>query len=489
MTSAAAAAAATGGAAATAFITDVEGNGRYFWRCVEASPLLERRLREGMDAEGYDAHDVVFAGPAAAVARLVYGGDACDKGCDDLAVAAVLLRMRARYGADRVGFILGNRDVNKLRLPSEAACPARAEFPHWMPPPLVPYERWCAEEGVDKPDAAAKVQWVLRHTMGAPRAFGFRADELTRQQQHAQGSGGDAAAAAAASDAEVAEDFVAGVLAEDGVLRRYIEAADLARREGDTLYVHGGLTKENVGFVPARDVCVASLVALGDGEGVPGTRHASLDDWVAGLRGFKDGCLEEWVRDPYFTEAEAKGAAATRAGDALITYGYSRLMRRHTVMTVSFLNRGRPSPDILCDDVLAYLRAGGITRVVAGHQPYGDSPGVIRKGGVVVVFADTSFSDPTAPDCRGAAAASVVLEETDTRISGTLADGTRYSFALSEAPLVGRAVRHEGEEWWCAARLDSDGTHYLRRTCEQDSHRLEHKRVHESEIEPVAMEG
>eukprot|EP00754_Rhynchopus_humris_P001670 Rhum_TRINITY_DN10961_c0_g1::Rhum_TRINITY_DN10961_c0_g1_i1::g.41254::m.41254 len=472
---------ATAAAAPTAFITDVEGNGGYFWRCVEASPLLARELREGMDADGYDAHDVVFAGPAAAAARLVYGGDACDKGCDDLAVAAVLLRMRARYGAERVGFILGNRDVNKLRLPSEAACPARAEHPHWMPLPLVPYERWCAEEGVAEPDAVAKVQWMLRHTMGAPRAFGFRADELARRRK--------AAAAAATTAAEVAEDFVAGVLAEDGVLRRYIEAAELARREGDTLYVHGGLTRENVGFVPGKEVCVASLVALGEAEGVPGTRHACLDDWVAALRRFKDGCLEDWVRNPYFAEAEAAGAPATRAGDALITYGYSRLMRRHTVMTVSFLNRGRPSPDILCDDVLGYLRAAGIKRVVTGHQPYGDSPGVIRKGGVVVVFADTSFSDPTAPDCRGAAAASVVLEEDDTRISGTLADGTRYSFALSEAPLVGRAVRHEGEEWWCAALLDSVGTHYLRRTCEKDSHKLEHKRVHESEIEPVAMEG
>ena len=52
----------------------------------------------------------------------------------------------------------------------------------------------------------------------------------------------------------------------------------------------------------------------------------------------------------------------------------------------------------------AWLRAGGVRRVMVGHRPSGDSPAVLsaQYTGVEVVSADISYSDTRAADMRGA---------------------------------------------------------------------------------------
>ena len=51
---------------------------------------------------------------------LVFGGDSQDKGIGDIRFTKLLLDLKAQKGnEDRVEFIIGNRDANKLRLASE----------------------------------------------------------------------------------------------------------------------------------------------------------------------------------------------------------------------------------------------------------------------------------------------------------------------------------------------------------------------------------
>ena len=94
--------------------------------------------------------------------------------------------------------------------------------------------------------------------------------------------------------------------------------------------------------------------------------------------------------------------------------------------------------------VAQWLRAGGIRRVITGHKPAGDSPAICSSGytGVEVITADTSFSDTSKPDNRGAAIASVLVqgesaEANHTEIAGVLRDGREFSGHL--ATLVGDA--------------------------------------------------
>ena len=86
----------------------------------------------------------------------VYGGDVCDRGSGDLHVLRDLISLKERYPS-RVFFILGKRDVNKLRLPfalhpKALALPARAY--------------WAAgqgeEEGKVLHDRVARLKWVSR---------------------------------------------------------------------------------------------------------------------------------------------------------------------------------------------------------------------------------------------------------------------------------------------------------------------------------------
>ena len=63
-------------------------------------------------------------------------------------------------------------------------------------------------------------------------------------------------------------------------------------------------------------------------------------------------------------------------------------------------------------EVAAWLKAGGIRRVITGHKPAGDSPAICSSvyTGVEIITADTSFSDMAAADNRGAAIAAVLVQ-------------------------------------------------------------------------------
>lgn len=83
------------------YLSDIEGNYDYWKKYILNSKVLfsdgeEVRLRD-------DCH-------------FVCGGDVCDRGPGDIRILRELLSLKRSY-PDRVHFILGNRDTNKMRLP------------------------------------------------------------------------------------------------------------------------------------------------------------------------------------------------------------------------------------------------------------------------------------------------------------------------------------------------------------------------------------
>ena len=93
-----------------AYLTDVEGNLDYFYNYVEISKVLEWENKETKNRLKFKHEHSMF----------VFGGDSQDKGIGDIRFTKLLLDLKARKGnEDRVEFIIGNRDANKLRLASE----------------------------------------------------------------------------------------------------------------------------------------------------------------------------------------------------------------------------------------------------------------------------------------------------------------------------------------------------------------------------------
>lgn len=231
------------------YMSDVEGNWDYFLELVERSNVLHWEDYHRADDDGDDARgggggggggdddgssrdcDNGEGGGASSCfkfrrlalrrdvdAHFVYGGDAVDKGPGDVRLVRSLASLKSRH-PDRVHLLVGNRDLNKLRLTSElseyddddgtrksGSSIDDVEVPFWNPS-AVTYREHLLElqrqrqqrqgqmrqqqgagdggggggggrglEGLDT--RAERLRWILRHTMGCPDTFEHRRAEV-----------------------------------------------------------------------------------------------------------------------------------------------------------------------------------------------------------------------------------------------------------------------------------------------------------------------
>ena len=174
---------------------------------------------------------------------LVCGGDMVDKGGNDLYVLRQLISLQKRYKG-RVHFVLGNRDINKMRILQELGIQMnkRGDDDDWEQKPSIPFHPgvyWFRgsglqgdpdliaqhdhkikmkkgndmhadnDSGIDErydtnaddgasadddddtsflvPDSPAeRLRWILKKTMGSPDAFEFRRNELRQEKMFLQ---------------------------------------------------------------------------------------------------------------------------------------------------------------------------------------------------------------------------------------------------------------------------------------------------------------
>jgi hypothetical protein len=348
---------------AIAYVTDVEGIWSKLVEFATDNPLVS------LDGAGR-----LSVAPGA---LFVFGGDAIDRGPSGRRVVRALLDVKLRQPS-QVVLLAGNRDINKLRLWREL---------NGFPPKKA------------TPDIAAKpraelLRWIFENTMGARAAFEHRRSELQREGR-------------AFADEEVAQSFVDD-LAPGGDLRRYLASCQLSFLAGQTLFVHGGVTEENLGMIPGN----ASPLAV--------------PRWVEGLNA--------WYREQVSAfEAQSLDAQGVPHWEPLIAYQAPLPGSRTNQKSVVYgrLTDDIGTPYLPPPALVARLEAEGVQRVILGHTPSGDSPSLLRAGRFALVLADTSYS-------RLEAGARVLLrgEETET---------------------TGRARLDSGEEVRVRALLSPDG--------------------------------
>ena len=413
------------------YLTDVEGNLDYFQRYVALSEILEW-ADEAKSKLGFKREDAMF----------VFGGDSQDKGPGDIRFTKLLLALKEEY-PDRVEFIIGNRDVNKLRLASElheecindAAVLTDSSFPYWdaaekRVTPQMFLDKNPGDNGGGENTAANRLRYILKHTMGADGAFERRREELSIIRKCRK---------EAVSDEDVVESYrneVDPAKEGDNFMLKYLQQGKLAYVFGEHLFVHGAVSETNVGTVPGST-----------------ERIERVEEWAEALNAW---CREEvaaFVSDPYSGKN-----GRDRKGSGLMDYGVPGGNGGATVMYSRNLNNG--NGEHIAPAVREYLVASGIKSVITGHQPHGDCPLVIRSGQVTAISADTSYShmghrSGWGTDNRGDAVSEVLLyADGGIKVHGVLADGNKVMYQLGgvgEDKFVGRQL---SDGYWVKAKTE-----------------------------------
>ena len=384
------------------FCTDVEGDLAYFKRFVAGSKALSFNETDGRLVlhDGYD---------------FVFGGDASDKGVGSLRILALLVNLYDDYGEDRVSFLLGNRDINKMRFTSELdnslgslvldpnSYHSNAR-PFWDLNSMSPNEYLEASEvNGTVPNQINRLKWMLDKSMGSQGDFERRRAELKEMNL-------------ASSDDDVVNSYLASVQ-PGGVLYRYLTIGKLAVRKGSILFVHGGVSQFYRGMIESNDYFVPGEGAYGNLDKMVGNldkmeQFDTMDAWIEGLNRFKETQLTAWTLEPAWSVL-SNATHHVRGGNDLIKYVLrvlpSVVAGRHT-----YLDTGMPFQ--MLNDQMETFNRDGITTIVSGHTPSGVTPTVIA-GKVKVFMADTCYSNPTfnPRDTRGQVTVSELLFSKDGR--------------------------------------------------------------------------
>ncbi|KAI9999078.1 hypothetical protein PInf_003757 [Phytophthora infestans] len=416
-----------------ALLTDVEGNWQYVRNVVRQSSCLQ--LTTDGQEETLKLRDDCM---------LVFGGDAGDKGDHTLKCYEQLVHLKKKH-PDRVVLLVGNRDVNKMRLTSElndtemdlsSMAKEILEGPTWVPQDKrMTLKKFSADQQKDKDGAfmvntkVNRLIWMLEHTMGAQGDFERRRAELKLRQEV-----GDRKEV---TDDDIAKSYLDSV-EEGGVLREYLLHGSLAFVAHQTLFVHGGIIDGD------KD---ASLSALGRVPDEPSKRYDSVLEWVDKLNTWYRSQVQEWIDHSTWSEDHSSRGGTELLKYVLPDYTGSVVMGRH------LLPSGMPTP--VPEEIASLLSESGIRRVIIGHTPHGNCPTVVKQpqqqdtcaadrssDGIVfedVVMCDTSYSDARAPDNRGCAASEVVVGPSGhVLVNGVLEDGRHIEYDINEDPWVGR---------------------------------------------------
>ncbi len=406
---------------------DVEGNlGKYKTHHVQSDILLG-------DPDGPIDQITLKDG----VGTFVYLGDTIDGGKQNIKFLELLISLKRRY-PHRVVLLIGNRDINKLRLIEELDDEALKlddpstmyrltgfriqnwdeKFDAFMNPadpakrPLfngTPTEYTHGKNPAS--DAVLKARFLLANTFGAPALFENLKTELA------------AIKGAACTDEEVVA-YLKGLARPEGLLGQYLSLAQVMYydKHTESLFVHGGIPANGPGIIPGREA-----IAIRD--------NANLLEWIAEL--------EKWAHD------RIADAHAGRFAEAMPLIAFQEPMVQEKAGKTSWqgpLGDDLPNPNsvitarpwsgdnnavMLPPAVQQQLLKAGVRRLVFGHSPIGEVPLYMRlqlpEGAFEMIGADTSYA-------RIANNGAVSISPNETRIFATFNEYEVPPPAVAGAP-------------------------------------------------------
>ena len=394
------------------YVTDVEGNMDYFNKYVKISKILEwtndkkNRLRFKKD-------DSIF----------VYGGDTQDKGHADIRFVNILLKFKEDY-PDRVIFIIGNRDANKLRIPSELFETYKNEkiflkkydnYPYWIDSDKrITLKKYLKENNYEL-NIKNRLKYIIESNMGFQDGFEKRRTELSIILKKNISK---------ITDTDVISSFVNSVmpfpenieLSNDNYILKYLMKGQIAYIFGEHIFVHGAINEYNIGQIPKNK-----------------NKIDDVNIWVNELNSWFHKELNEYINNP-----TVGGITKKRKAYNIIDYV---IPKEKSISVVHANNLKNGNGKHINKNVSKILNKYGIKNIITGHKPHGDCPLVIRDKNITAISADTSYSNVNylreknkiEGDNRGNAVSEVLLYSNGyIRIHGKYANNTKYSYLLKE---------------------------------------------------------
>ncbi|NJN82646.1 MAG: hypothetical protein HC802_10495 [Caldilineaceae bacterium] len=270
-----------------------------------------------------------------------------DKGPGDIRLVRALVDLKRRYPS-RVFLLVGNRDLNKLRFTAELSDADMARPlseippPHWDPkaPSLLEYLKikWeLLETNGEKVPLEAlntrvnRLKYLLEHTLGCPKTFEFRRQELAMLRDIAPNS---------VSDNEIVDSFLQEVKNQDGSLRQYLECANVAVVIGNTLFCHGAVDHNTMKFVPQHD----TKFEIPPSKRPPAAMIDSVHEWVDALNQYLKRGLDNYRRRPTFNEDRS-----SRGGESLMALQNRPAMWGRSIISNCYGDGGCITTDYAAD--------------------------------------------------------------------------------------------------------------------------------------------
>lgn len=296
-------------------------------------------------------------------ARFIFLGDATDRGPGSMRILDTLNDLKKRY-PDRVTLLVGNREINKLKILSYIYNAKTKKVPSIV----IPWYKKIIKEdmGLDIDDFSDKEfqsfvtpvdNDVIRlkaflSGMNAAEAFGHRRRELEELNP-----------SKTFSDKDVYLSFLED-FGPNGRMRVFLENAQIGAIYDGNIFVHGAITSENFGHIPNQEL-----------------REFNTSKWILKLNTWLNDEVNAWFEGDYNR-------------DDLFDYhapAYGKKMNPKSVIYGRF-SSDSGNPKAPSNNLIKKLRQDGIHRIVVGHTPTGDYPIILRKNEFEVLLADSSYS-------------------------------------------------------------------------------------------------
>lgn len=393
------------------YVTDIEGDRKFWWKYVKMSKILD--IVPDNDEKQQEKFKVILKPHC----HFVFGGDINDQYDGDIEVVEEVLKLKRQY-PDRVHFILGNRDINKLRMTQELSKKHVKEYQWNETYPgtfwtqiffkgLSPYEQ-IRSKGVKFIDSTNnlidRLRWILSCTMGSPNAFMNRFHELSRRENANEDNNNNNII----SYDMVVDNFITNIK-PNGIFAEYMKHAKLALVIKDTLFVHGAICTNSYGWIP------------GESNNKNNDNDGHTDDIDYNNKRIKDTDVNEWVNklnafaskgiyDCIHSDQDATPWSFTGGYknhntpcSNILQYGMGWLpngKRNRTIVYNQWVIEDKNklnSINFPTEEIINNLHLHGVKRILTGHKPLGDSPAIFSNNdrNFHVITADTSYSART----------------------------------------------------------------------------------------------